>query len=87
MAKRKPYNKSTGRNYRKDYDKFQSSSKSKKDRANRNKNRAKAAKSGKVKKGDGKDVHHKGNKIKVMSKSKNRGIREKSRLKGSSRKK
>ena len=85
--KRKPYNKTTGRNYRKDYDKFQSSTKAKKDRAARNKNRAKAVKAGRVKKGDGKDLHHKGKKTTVMSKSKNRGMKEKSRLKGSKRKK
>jgi hypothetical protein len=84
---RKPYNKSTGRNYKKDYKKFQSSTKAKKDRAARNKRRRQAEKSGRVSKGDGKDIHHKGKKTKVMSASKNRGIREKSRRKGSSRRK
>lgn len=63
----------------------------KKNRAKRNAARAKAAKAGKVRKGDGKDVHHtKGinsSKTKVMSASKNRGIREKSRRKGYKRKK
>ena len=48
-------------------------------------------KAGRVKKGDGKDVHHpngvNSKKTKVMSKSKNRGMKEKSRLKGSKRKK
>lgn len=43
------------------------------------------AKKGVVKKGDGKDVHHKGKKVTVMSASKNRGMKEKSRLKGSKR--
>lgn len=89
--KRKPYNKSTGRNYKKDYKKFQSSAKAKKDRAARNKSRAKAMKAGKVKKGDGKDVHHpkgvRSGKVKIESKSKNRGRKEKSRVKGSKRKK
>jgi hypothetical protein len=85
--KRKPYNKSTGRNYKKDYKKFQSSDKAKKDRAARNKRRRQGEKSGRVRKGDGKDIHHNGNKTRVMSASKNRGISEKSRKKGSSRKK
>lgn len=88
--KRKPYNKSTGRNYKRDYDKFQSSDKAKKDRAKRNKDRRQAEKEGRVKKGDGKDVHHtkgiSGGKTKVMSKSENRGKKEKSRVKGSKRK-
>ncbi len=57
--KRKPYNKSTGRNYDRDYDKFQSSTRAKKDRAARNAARRKLEKSGRVKKGDGKDVAHK----------------------------
>ena len=39
-----------------------------------------------VKKGDGKDIHHKGGKVTVMKASKNRGMSEKSRLKGSKRK-
>lgn len=89
--KRKPYNKSTGRNYKKDYAKFQSSTKAKKDRAARNRSRAEAMKKGRVKKGDGKDVHHtngvRKKATKVMSKSKNRGMIEKSRRKGSKRKK
>lgn len=87
MPKRKkvvkrPYNKTTGRNYKRDYDKFQSSEKSKKDRASRNGARRKLAKNGDVKKGDGKDVHHKGSvrnnsrsNLRVMSKSKNRAKR------------
>ena len=40
---------------------------------------------GKVKKGDGKDVHRKKGKARVMTASQNRGIREASRLKGSKR--
>lgn len=75
----------TKRNYKKEYKKFQSSEEQKTKRAKRNKNRAEAEKDGRVSKGDGKDVHHKGNKTKVMSKSKNRGMAEKSRLKGSKR--
>jgi hypothetical protein len=56
--KRKPYNKSTGRDYDSDYEKFQSSPKAKKDRAARNAARRKLEKAGKVRKGDGKDVAH-----------------------------
>jgi len=75
------------RKYKKEYNKFQSSEEQKKKRAKRNKNRAEAEKDGRVKKGDGKDVHHEGKKTKVMSASENRGKKEKSRLKGSKRKK
>lgn len=79
--KRKPYNKSTGRNYKRDYAKFQSSPKAKKDRASRNRARAKMEKAGRVRKGDGKDVDHKSmnprdnssKNLRVVSKSKNRG--------------
>ena len=79
------------RNYKKEYKKFQSSTTSKKNRAIRNKARRGALKVGKVRKGDNKDIHHsKGinsSRTTVLSRSKNRGIREKSRLKGSKRKK
>tara|TARA_R100000084_G_C4556000_1_gene102306 strand:- start:138 stop:374 length:237 start_codon:yes stop_codon:yes gene_type:complete len=74
------------RDYKKEYKKFQSSDKQKKERAKRNKNRRKLMAGGLVSKGDGKDVHHKGNKLTVMKSSKNRGMAEKSRLKGSKRK-
>tara|TARA_R110002096_G_scaffold48721_1_gene128974 strand:+ start:164 stop:409 length:246 start_codon:yes stop_codon:yes gene_type:complete len=76
----------TKRNYSKEYKDHQSSDKEKKNRANRNKNRRKLELGGKVKKGDGMDIHHVGNKLTVEPKSKNRGRKEKSRLKGSSRK-
>jgi len=79
------------RNYKKEYKKFQSSTTSKKNRAKRNKARRAALKVGRVRKGDNKDVHHsKGinsSRTVVLSRSKNRGLREKSRLKGSKRKK
>jgi len=59
MPRRKPYNKTTGRDYNSDYSKFQSSDKAKKDRASRNKARRKAIREGRVKKGDRtKDVDH-----------------------------
>ena len=68
------------RNYKDEYAKFQSSTKSKKDRASRNKVRKAALRSGRVKKGDGRDIDHvDGNprnnskkNLKVVSKSKNR---------------
>lgn len=79
--KRKPYNKSTGRDYSSDYKKFQSSTKAKKDRASRNKARREALKSGRVKKGDGREIDHKNmtprdnskKNLRVLTKSKNRG--------------
>lgn len=84
---RKPYNKSTGRDYKSDYAKFQSSPKAKKDRAARNKARRMMEKEGRAKKGDGKDVGHikplsKGgsnsrSNLKVQSRSANRGRTDK----------
>lgn len=75
MAKRK-------RNYRKEYDEYHGTPEQKKNRAKRNAARAKMAKSGKVSKGDGKEVDHKkplskgggngkGN-LRVVTKKKNR---------------
>lgn len=79
------------RDYKDEYKKFQSSKKQKRNRALRNKARRKALKSGRVSKGDGKDLHHangiNSEKVTVMSRSKNRGIAEKSRLKGSKKRK
>tara|TARA_Y100000588_G_C13884609_1_gene766031 strand:- start:65 stop:553 length:489 start_codon:yes stop_codon:yes gene_type:complete len=46
------------RNYRKEYDNYHAKPDQKKRRASRNKARATAMKQGRVKKGDGKDVHH-----------------------------
>ena len=68
------------RNYKDEYAKFQSSTKSKKDRASRNKVRKAALRAGRVKKGDGRDIDHlDGNprnnskkNLRVVSKSKNR---------------
>ena len=69
-----------GRNYRKEYDNYQGKPEQKKKRASRNAARRTMEKSGKVRKGDGKDVDHKnGNpkdnsksNLRVQSKSKNR---------------
>ena len=73
------------RNYRKEYDNYQGTDKQKKNRAKRNAARRLMEKTGKVKKGDGKDVSHKkplakggSNKranLKVASKSKNRSFK------------
>lgn len=68
------------RNYRKEYDNYHSKPEQKKRRASRNSARAKMAKAGLVKKGDGKDVHHTtGNpmnnkKLSVKPKSANRSF-------------
>jgi hypothetical protein len=72
------------RDYKDEYKKFQSSTKSKKYRAELNKyNRDK----GTYGNGDGKDASHKGGKIVGMeNQSINRGRAEKSRLAGSTRK-
>jgi len=49
----------TKRNYKKEYSEFHGKPTEKKRRAGRNTARAKLVKTGSVKKGDGKDVHHK----------------------------
>tara|TARA_R110002167_G_scaffold128928_3_gene311587 strand:- start:98 stop:340 length:243 start_codon:yes stop_codon:yes gene_type:complete len=74
------------RNYKDEYQKFQAGGVQKKRRALRNKNRRRLEAGGRVSKGDGMDIHHVGNSIKVMTASQNRGIAEKSRLPGSKRK-
>ena len=73
------------RDYKDEYEKFQSSPEQKKVRVVRNRNRRRLLKGGKVKKGDGMDIHHKGGKLTVEPASKNRGRKEKSRLKKSKR--
>lgn len=70
------------RDYKKEYDNYHSSPEQKKRRASRNTARAKLMKSGKVSKGDGKDVTHrngnpkdnKSGNLGVASKSKNRSF-------------
>lgn len=87
--------KRTKAGYRHEYDTFQSSEKAKKERSARNSARRSAIRSGRVHKGDGKDVDHirgveagngPGN-LRVMSAHANRGRKQKSRLKRSARKK
>ena len=53
-----PYKNKSDRNFRREYDTYQGTEEQKKNRAARNAARAKLAKLGKVKKGDGKDVDH-----------------------------
>lgn len=71
------------RNYKKEYENYHSKPEQKKNRASRNAARAKLLKSGRVKKGDGKDVTHRnGNprdnsekNLGVLKASKNRSYR------------
>lgn len=75
----------TERDYKHEYEKFQSSPKMRKYRSELNKYNRKRGTYGN---GDGKDASHKNGKISGFEDaSKNRGRREKSRLKGSKRKK
>ena len=77
-----PSSKNYVRDYKQEYATSQSSSKAKKDRASRNAARAVAAKAGKVRKGDGKDIDHKNHNprdnkksnLRVQSKSTNRSF-------------
>ena len=70
------------RNYKKEYKNYQGKPEQKKRRAMRNKVRRMLTRAGKVKKGDGKDVHHKDlnpmnykkSNLKVVRKSKNRSF-------------
>ena len=76
--------------YEHEYERYQSSEEAKKDRASRNSARRSALKKGIVHKGDNRDVHHTNgvrdnSHTRVLSASTNRGIHEKSRLKGSKR--
>lgn len=87
--------KRTKRGLRREYDKYQSSTTAKKDRASRNSARRSAIKKGLVKVHDGKVVDHRNSNprdnsssnLRVMSKSANAGRRENSRKKGSKRNK
>lgn len=80
---------------KREYEKFQSSAKAKVERASRNSARRAALRSGRVHKGDGKDIDHKNSRptdnrasnLRVMSASANRGKKENSRRRGSRRRK
>lgn len=74
------------RNYKKEYKDYHGSPEQKKRRAQRNAARRKAEKDGRVKKGDGKEVHHVGakrkgplnnKKTRVTSRKKNRSMQPK----------
>lgn len=83
----------TLRDYKREYEKFQSSEKSKKDRASRNKARRSALRSGRVHKGDGKEIdhvdsnprHNESSNLRTVSRSTNRAKKENSRRRGSRR--
>lgn len=76
-----------------EYKKFQASAKAKAERASRNKTRRQAISSGKAHVGDSTAVHHTDSQpmddspsnLKVIDSKKNAGIKEDSRLKGSTR--
>ena len=82
MAASKTVKKPKGRNYRKEYDRYHGTPEQRARRSARVLSRRKAVKAGKVKKGDGKDVHHKDGNPKnkaqsnlvAKSKSKNRSF-------------
>ena len=80
----------TLRDYEYEYSRYQSSTKAKKDRASRNSARRSALRNGRVRVGDNKDIHHTNgvrdnSHTRVLPASVNRGMPEKSRLKGSKR--
>lgn len=85
----------TLRDYVREYRRFQSSKKAKRDRAARNKARRQALEEGKVHRGDGKSVDHRDSNprnnaksnLRVMSRSRNAGRKENSRRRGSRRNK
>lgn len=85
----------TLRDYAREYRRFQSSRKAKKDRAARNKARRLAEREGRVHKGDGKEVDHKDSNpqhntrsnTRVISRHANRAKKENSRRRGSRRNK
>lgn len=85
--------KRTAAGNRHEYERFQSSAKAKAERASRNSARRAALRSGRVHKGDGKDIDHRdsnplhntASNLRVMSASANRGKKENSRRRGSRR--
>ena len=83
----------TLRDYAREYSRFQSSKKAKRDRASRNKARRQAEREGRVSKGDGKEVdhvdsnprHNESSNLRVVSRRTNRAKKENSRRRGSRR--
>lgn len=88
-GKRRP----TAEGYAQMYRKYQSSAKAKAERASRNKARRAALRSGRVHKGDGKEIDHKdsnpmhnsSSNLRVVSRYTNRSKKENSRRRGSRR--
>lgn len=85
----------TLRDYAREYRRFQSSKKAKRDRASRNTARRRAEREGRVHKGDGKEIDHKNSRatdnrpsnLRVVSRTTNRKKKENSRRRGSRRNK
>lgn len=85
----------TLRDYEREYSRFQSSKKAKKDRAARNKARRQALAEGRVHRGDGKEIDHSNSNprdnrpsnLRVVSRTTNRSKKENSRRRGSRRNK
>jgi hypothetical protein len=83
----------TLRDYEREYRRFQSSKKAKKDRAARNKARREALREGRVHRGDNKEVDHRdsnpshnsSSNLRVVSRKFNRSRKENSRRRGSRR--
>ncbi len=83
----------TLRDYAREYSRFQSSKKAKRDRASRNKARRQAEREGRVHRGDGKEVdhvdsnprHNESSNLRVVSRRTNRAKKENSRRRGSRR--
>ena len=85
----------TLRDYAREYSRFQSSKKAKRDRAARNTARRRSEREGRVSKGDGKEIDHKNSiatdnrpsNLRVVSRRTNRAKKENSRRRGSRRNK
>ena len=83
----------TLRDYEREYKRFQSSKKAKRDRASRNKARRQAEREGRVHKGDGKEIdhvdsnprHNEPSNLRAVSRRTNRAKKENSRRRGSRR--
>ena len=83
----------TLRDYAREYRRFQSSKKAKRDRASRNTARRRAEREGRVHKGDGKEIdhvdsnprHNGSSNLRVVSRRTNRAKKENSRRRGSRR--
>lgn len=83
----------TLRDYAREYKRFQSSKKAKRDRASRNTARRRAEREGRVSKGDGKEIdhvdsnprHNGSSNLRVVSRRTNRAKKENSRRRGSRR--